>query len=86
MKINWKSRLENPYFWIGIAGVILTATGGKPEMFTSWAILAEELGEILENPFLLGTTCLAALGVLTDTSTQGFADMEQDKKQKDKEG
>lgn len=83
MKINWKARIRNPYFWIGLVGVILTATGVKPETFTSWGILAREVLGILQNPFLLGTVCLAVLGVLTDTSTEGFSDAaEKQKKQK----
>lgn len=88
MKINWKARLKNPYFWIGLVGVILTAIGANPETLTSWGILAGKFCEVLENPFLLGTTCLAVLGVLIDTSTQGFADasekFENEKKQKEK--
>ena len=27
MKINWKVRIKNPYFWVGLLGVILSAMG-----------------------------------------------------------
>ena len=38
MKINWKVRLKNPYFWFGLVAIILTAVGAEPEIFTSWEI------------------------------------------------
>ena len=39
MRINWKVRAKNPYFWFGLIAIILASVGAKPEMFTSWAIL-----------------------------------------------
>ena len=39
MKLEWKKRLTNPWFWVGLVGVVLTATGANPEMFTSWQVL-----------------------------------------------
>lgn len=79
MKINWKARMKNPYFWVGLVAVVMTAVGVSPETFTSWEILRQQLGELLGNPFLLGTALLAVLGVLTDTSTKGLSDEKQKK-------
>lgn len=77
MKMNWKARLKNPYFWVGLAAVVLTATGANPEMFTSWEILVQETKALFGNPFLLGTAFLAVLGVLADPSTKGLCDAEK---------
>ncbi len=67
---EWKVRLKNPVFWIGLCGVIMTATGAKPEMFTSWGILAQTVKGIFANPFLLGTTILAVIGVCANPVAQ----------------
>lgn len=80
MKIDWKARMKNPYFWVGLAAVVMTAVGVNPETFTSWEILRQQLGALLGNPFLLGTAFLAVLGVLTDTSTKGLGDNKQTEK------
>ncbi len=74
MKLNWKARAKNPYFWIGLGGVILTAVGVKPEMFTSWNILLEQLKLLFGNPFLLGSVVIAIIGVLCDPTTKGIGD------------
>lgn len=66
MKTKWKARLRNPYFWIGLIGVILTAAGADQSGITSWGVLAEEIFRILKNPFLFGTVSLAVLGVFSD--------------------
>ncbi len=74
MKINWKVRVKNPYFWIGLIGVLLTSMGAKPEMFTSWSVLIDYLKEFLGNPYVLGTSILAIIGVLLDPTTKGLCD------------
>ena len=77
MKINWKVRLKNPYFWIGLAAVILTAVGAEPEMFTSWTILFEKVRTLAENPFLIGCKVVAVIGYLNDPTTAGINDSQQ---------
>ena len=74
-----KDRFKNPWFWVGIIGVILTATGMDPEMFTSWGALCEAAMSVLKNPFLLGTAALAVLGVFVEPTTQGLTDRKEDK-------
>lgn len=76
---DWKKRLTNPWFYVGLIGVVLTATGANPEMFTSWSILIAEIKSLLCNPYLLGTAFLAVLGVLTDPTTKGLKDRKDDK-------
>ena len=74
MKLEWKKRLTNPWFWVGMVGVVLTATGANPEMFTSWQVFCEEVKALFANPYLLATAFLAVLGVLTDPTTKGISD------------
>lgn len=77
MKINWKVRLKNPYFWFGLIAVILAAVGAKPEMFTSWAVLVQQVKEVFGNPFLLGCTVVSIVGYVNDPTTQGIFDSKQ---------
>lgn len=69
-----KERFKNPWFWVGIIGVILTATGMDPAMFTSWGALWDAILGVLKNPFLLGTAALAVLGVFVEPTTKGLTD------------
>lgn len=67
-------RFKNPWFWVGIVSVVLTATGMEPEMFTSWEALYQAILDVLRNPFLLGTAALAVLGVFVEPTTKGIKD------------
>lgn len=69
-----KERFKNPWFWVGIGGVVLTATGMEPSMFTSWDALSGAVLDVLKNPFLLGTAALAVLGVFVEPTTKGLTD------------
>ncbi len=77
MKINFKVRAKNPYFWFGLVGVILTAMGAKPEMFTDWGMVCEQAKELLGNPFMLVSVIVAVTGVLFDPTTRGLSDSAQ---------
>lgn len=72
--MNFKERMKNPWFWVGLVGVVLTATGMKADMFTSWGILIQAILDVLKNPFLLGTTALAVLGVFVEPTSKGLKD------------
>lgn len=76
-KINWMIRIKNIYFWIAIAGVVFTAMGLKAEMFTSWNIVFEQLKELINNPFMLGSVILSVIGVINDPTTYGITDSTQ---------
>ncbi|KXL51888.1 bacteriophage holin [Anaerotignum neopropionicum] len=77
MKINWRVRIKNPYFWIGLFGVIMATLGAKPEDFTSWSLVWEEIKNVASNPFLLISVILAVIGVVTDPTTKGICDSRQ---------
>ncbi len=67
-------RFRNPWFWVGLVGVLLTATGMEPEMFTSWGVLMQSVLDVLKNPYLLATALLAVLGVFVEPTTKGLKD------------
>lgn len=77
MKINWKVRAKNPWFWVGVGGVILTAMGISPEMLTSWGAVANAFLALIKNPFMLGSVVLAILGIFVDPTTAGLKDTTQ---------
>lgn len=73
-KINIPVRMKNPWFWVGLAGVILTAMGVSPETLTSWGAVVEALKCLIMNPFMLGSVALAVLGVFIDPTTKSLGD------------
>ena len=84
MKINWKVRLKNPVFWLGLAGVIaspvLSYFGAKPEDMTTWQGVGKMIVDTVNNPYLLGSVGLSVLGFLgvtTDPTTSGLSDSSQ---------
>lgn len=74
MKINIPVRFKNPWFWVGLGGVILSAMGVSPEMFTSWGAVWEAVVNLFINPFMLVSVVLAVLGVFVDPTTAGISD------------
>lgn len=77
MKINIPVRFKNPWFWVGLAGVILSAMGVSPDMFTSWGAVWEAAKSLVSNPFQIGCVVLAVLGVFVDHTTSGFFDSDR---------
>lgn len=74
MKINIRVRFKNPYFWIGLAAVVLAAIGVTPESLTSWDILYSQIMQLLGNPFALGCVAVAVVGYINDPTTSGLGD------------
>ena len=74
MKINIPVRFKNPWFWVGIGGVIMSAMGVSPETFTSWDAVWEAVVNMVSNPYMLVSVVLAVLGVFVDPTTSGISD------------
>ncbi len=74
MKINIPVRFKNPWFWVGIGGVILSAMGVSADMFTTWGAVWEAVVNLFSNPFMLVSVVLAVLGVFVDPTTAGISD------------
>lgn len=77
MKINIPVRLKNPWFWIGLIGIILTAMGINPEMLTSWDAVIVAVKDLISNPYMLASVICAVLGVFIDPTTAGVTDSQQ---------
>lgn len=77
MKVNIPVRMKNPWFWVGVASVAITAIGVDPQTFTSWAAVWEGIKAVLSNPVQLVTMCLAVLSVFIDPTTAGVSDSEK---------
>lgn len=75
--MNWQVRIKNPYFWIGLAGVVFTAMGVKPETLTSWGAVIDSLKLLISNPYMIVAVIVAVLGVLNDPTTAGIKDSQQ---------
>lgn len=77
MKLNLKVRMKNPWFWIGLVGIILSAMGISPEDLTSWQAVLDMLKDFISNPFMIVTVGTAILGVFVDPTTSGVSDSNQ---------
>lgn len=77
MKINVPVRFKNPWFWIGVGSVALTAIGVDPMTFTSWQSVLDGILSVLSNPVQLVTMILAILAVFVDPTTSGMGDSKQ---------
>lgn len=69
-----KNRIKNPYFWLGLGGVIFSSAGVDFNTLTSWNLLGEALLSILANPVAVVSVIAALIGVCVDPSTQGLKD------------
>ncbi len=74
--INWKVRLKNPYFWLGILGAIFMAMDINFQDVTSWSIFVEHFKELINNPYMLFSVIFVVIGIVTDPTTSGFKDSE----------
>lgn len=80
MKINWKVRIKNPYFWvqIGIAILmpILAYLGLTVEDLTTWGKVGEVLLKAVSNPYVLGLVVVSVFNAIQDPTTKGLSDSE----------
>ena len=74
LNINILVRIKNPWFWIGLAGTVLSAMGVSPETFTSWVAVWDAICSLFSNPFQIGCVVLAVMGVFVDPTTAGIGD------------
>lgn len=77
MKVNIPVRLKNPWFWIGIVSICITAIGIDPQGLTSWEAVGACVVDVLRNPVQLVTVALAVLAVFIDPTTAGIGDSAQ---------
>ena len=77
MKVNIPVRMKNPWFWVGIGGVVLSAMGVSPDTFTNWEAVLSAFKSLLSNPFQLGCVILSILAVFIDPTTAGICDSDR---------
>lgn len=77
MKMNIPVRFKNPWFWVGLIGLFLTAIGVEPATLTSWAALRQAMVDFVGNPFMIGSAAGALLGQFIDPTTAGVGDSKQ---------
>lgn len=82
--INWKVRLHNPAWWLGMVGIVmgpvLAYLGLAYSDLTTWGSLADVFIKFISNPYLIGTVAVAvlgAIGVTVDPTTKGLSDSTQ---------
>ncbi|MEF9991321.1 MAG: phage holin [Peptostreptococcaceae bacterium] len=69
-----KNRIKNPYFWLGLGGVIFSSAGVDFKTLTSWTLLGDALLSILANPVAVVAVTAAIIGVVVDPSSKGLKD------------
>ncbi len=72
--VNIPVRLKNPWFWVGVVSIIITAIGLDPTTMTSWGAVLDAVEVVLRNPVQLVTAVLAVLAVFVDPTTAGLTD------------
>ena len=72
--MKMRERFKNPYFWLGLIGVIFSAAGISLESLTDWGLLWQGILSILGNPFLLLSCFVAILGVFVEPTSSGLKD------------
>ena len=81
MKINWKVRIKNPYFWaqIGVAILmpILAYLGLSVEDLTTWGKVGQVLLEAVSNPYVLVLVVASVFNAIQDPTTKGLSDSEK---------
>ena len=77
MKVNMLVRIKNPWFWIGVISVIITASGVDPQTFTSWQLVWEGIKAVVSNPVQFVAVLLAVLSVFVDPTTSGVTDSDR---------
>lgn len=69
-----KNRIKNPYFWLGLGGIIFSSAGVDFKTLTSWNLLGDALLSILANPVAVVAVAAAIIGVFVDPSSKGLKD------------
>lgn len=72
--VNIPIRLKNPWFWVGVVSIMITAIGLDPSTMTTWGAVWAAAVAVLHNPVQLVTAVLAVLAVFIDPTTAGLSD------------
>lgn len=76
MRINWKVRLKNKYFWLAMLPAFLLVAQSVAGWF-GYELAADVIGEEAAGFINAVFTLLVILGVVVDPTTDGMEDSEQ---------
>lgn len=78
MKINWKVRIKNPMFWVGIVLAIvlpiLSYFGLNWEDMTTWGALGGIFVDAVKNPVVVVSVLVSLYNAILDPTTRGLGD------------
>lgn len=78
MKINWKVRLKNPYFYAALILAIVAPVGVyfglNVEDLTSWSMVAALAKQAVLTPYVVVTVIVSVATFLIDPTTKGIGD------------
>lgn len=81
MKINWKVRFKNPYFYaaliLSIVAPIGVYFGINAEDLTSWPMVGTLAKQAILNPHVVVTVIVSVATFLIDPTTKGISDSKQ---------
>lgn len=78
MKINWKVRFKNPYFYVALILAIVAPVGVyfgiNAEDLTSWSMVGAIAKQAILNPYVVVTVIVSVATFLIDPTTKGISD------------
>lgn len=78
MKINWKVRFKNPYFYAALILAIIVPVGVyfgvNAEDLTSWSMVSALAKQAVLNPYVIVTVLMSVATFLIDPTTKGISD------------
>ena len=78
MKINWKVRFKNPYFYVALILAIVAPVGTyfgiNAEDLTSWPMVGDVAKQAILNPYVVVTVIVSVATFLIDPTTRGISD------------
>ena len=78
MKINWKLRFKNPYFYAALFLAIVAPVGVyfgiNAEDLTSWSMVGALAKKAILNPYVVVTVLVSVATFLIDPTTKGIGD------------
>lgn len=81
MKINWKVRFKNPYFYVALILSIVAPVGVyfgiNAEDLTSWPMVGALAKQAILNPYVVVSVIVSVATFLIDPTTKGINDSRQ---------
>ena len=68
-----KTKMKNPYFWVGLIGVAATAMGLDLETLTSWGAVQAAFNDLISNPVMIASVIMAVMGVFSEGKKKDVA-------------